>query len=106
MKWTHKFSGASIGLISISVFDKKVENYIHVTNNISLGNGEFAALSSKYNMVFTNSTISSTIYSGNGVKANIAYNDPDPSYVYGFEFEHQINFWFPARISEEYNFVL
>jgi outer membrane receptor protein involved in Fe transport len=49
------FSG-TIGLISISAFDKKVENYIHVTNNINLGNEEFAALCSKYNMVFTNPT--------------------------------------------------
>ena len=87
------FSG-TIGLISISAFDKKVENYIHVTNNINLGNEEFAALCSKYNMVFTNPTIQAAISGGNGVRANIAYNDPDPSYVYGFEFEHQINFGF------------
>jgi TonB-dependent receptor len=86
--------GGTIGLISISGFYKKVYNYIHVTNNINLENGQFDSLCRKYDMVFTDSDISTTIHSGNGVRANIAYNDPDPSYVYGLEFEHQMNLGF------------
>jgi TonB-dependent receptor len=86
--------GGTIGLVSISGFYKKVYNYIHVTNNLNLENGEFASLCTKYNIKFSDPAIISAIYSGNGVRAIIPYNDPDPSQVYGLEFEHQMNFSF------------
>jgi TonB-dependent receptor len=84
----------TIGLVSLSAFYKRITNYINVTNNINLEPGIFKQLCAQYNMVFTDQSIITDFSGSNGVKANIPYNDPDPSYVWGLELEHQMNFGF------------
>jgi outer membrane receptor protein involved in Fe transport len=84
----------TIGLLSFSAFYKKIDNYFHVVNNLSLDPGRFDSLCRDYNLVFTDPAIKSAIGSANNIAANIPYNNHAPSYVWGFEFEHQMNLGF------------
>jgi hypothetical protein len=86
----------TFGLISISGFYKRITNYFHRTNNLRLDPGEFSKLSKEYGIIFTDPAINTLFTPAvcNGVLANIAYNDPSPSYIWGVEFEHQMNFGF------------
>jgi hypothetical protein len=55
-------------------------------------------------MAFTNQAIITDFSGSNGVRANIPYNDPDPSYVWGLELEHQMSLGFLHGFLK--NFVL
>lgn len=89
-----QFFGDNFGLISISGFYKRITNFFHRTNSLNLDNGDFSRLCKQFDIVYTDSAIIQTIYGGNGIRASVAYNDPDPSYFWGLEFEHQMNFGF------------
>ncbi len=109
----------TIGLFSVSAFYKVIDDLYHQTNNVNvvwpsggpnqqLGlNGwttnaqagliyrldtliDYMQLSSwKRNAIF-----SRMIGLSNAYVINAAYNSPDPSYAWGFEVEHQMNFGF------------
>ena len=94
----------TIGLVSLSAFYKRITDYINVTNNINLEPGIFKQLCTQYIMAFTNQAIITDFSGSNGVRANIPYNDPDPSYVWGLELEHQMSLGFLHGFLK--NFVL
>jgi TonB-dependent receptor len=102
--------GGSIGLISLSAFYKKIDNFIHVTDKINLDKTYFDSLCQVYNLTFINPAISNLIHQSNLMQTSLPYNDNLPSYVWGLEFEHQINFNFlPGllkNITLSYNFSL
>jgi TonB-dependent receptor len=109
----------TIGLFGISGFYKVIDDLYHQTNNVNLSwpSGgpdrligykgwttnaragyyyrldallDYLNLSSwKNNPVFVNLTHNSPTYT-----VNLAYNSPNPSYAWGFEIEHQMNFGF------------
>ncbi|HVN48334.1 MAG TPA: carboxypeptidase-like regulatory domain-containing protein, partial [Bacteroidota bacterium] len=86
--------GGSIGLISVSVFEKKIDNFIHVTDKLQLDKNIYDSLSRVYNLVPTNPAIVSLIHQSNTMLVVLPYNDNLPTYVWGIEFEHQVNFNF------------
>ena len=90
---TQIFDG-SVGLISLSAFYKKIDNFIHVTDKINLDKTYFDSLCQVYNLTFINPEISKLIHQSNLMQTSLPYNDNLPSYVWGLEFEHQMNFSF------------
>ena len=86
--------GGSIGLISLSAFYKKIDHFIHVTDKINLDKSYFDSLCQVYNLTFINPAISNLIHQSNLMQTSLPYNDNLPSYVWGLEFEHQMNFNF------------
>ena len=78
------FYGNEIGLVSISAFYKEIEDMYHMLNGINTdGNALLEALNLE----------TKTLHDGT-YQLTIPYNSPKPSKVWGFEFEHQINFTF------------
>ena len=103
----------TIGLISVSVFYKVIDNLFHQMNNVRMhwvadlyrnkGVVDPAYYNSRYYMI--DSLIESTgagwendtrfvnqFHTRNTYNVTMGYNSPDPSYAYGIEFEHQMNF--------------
>ena len=88
------FFGNNIGLISVSAFYKDITDMYHVLNGINTsGNSLIESLGLKWKTLF-NGTYSLTV----------PYNSPQATKVWGFEFEHQINFTFLPGFLQ--NFVL
>ncbi|MFZ1291274.1 MAG: TonB-dependent receptor [Melioribacteraceae bacterium] len=78
------FYGNEIGLISISAFYKEIEDMYHMLNGINTtGDTLLTALGLD----------TKTLWDGS-YQLTIPYNSPKTSKVWGFEFEHQINFTF------------
>ncbi len=78
------FYGNDIGLISISAFYKEITNMYHMLNGLNTnGNVMIESLGLDWK------TLHSGIYA-----LTVPYNSPRPTKVWGFEFEHQINFSF------------
>ncbi len=78
------FYGNEIGLISVSAFYKEIEDMYHMLNAINTdGNALLEALNLQ----------TKTLHDGT-YQLTVPYNSPKPSKVWGFEFEHQINFTF------------
>ncbi|MFA7228671.1 MAG: TonB-dependent receptor, partial [Melioribacteraceae bacterium] len=78
------FYGNDIGLISISAFYKEIEDMYHMLNQFNTsGNTMIEKLGLKWK----------TLHSGT-YQLTVPYNSPKPTKVWGFEFEHQINFDF------------
>jgi TonB-dependent receptor len=102
--------GGTIGLISVSAFYKKIDNFIHITDNLQLDKTHYDSLCSVYNLTYTNPAISNLIHQSNSMKVVLPYNDNLPTYVWGLEFEHQINFIFLSNflknITLSYNISL
>lgn len=88
------FYGNDIGLISVSVFYKKIDDMYHMLNQIN--------------------TSDTTLIRSLGLQANplhkstyqltVPYNSPKPTKVWGLEFEHQMNLTFLPGILR--NFVV
>jgi TonB-dependent receptor len=106
-----------LGLISASVFYKRIDNLIHDMEDILLsGNANqgsvFDSVMTTYGMHWnTNPSLAPLmIYGSHTLSA--PYNSKDPSYAYGAEFEHQFNLnaWhIPAwlrNITLTYNFSI
>jgi len=107
-----------LGLFSVSAYYKVIDDMFHQTNkleiswpsggpNTLIGNNgwttnEKAGLIHRMDNLLDQIHLSSwktnavfnSILTSNAYKANIAYNSPDPSYAWGIEIEHQINFMF------------
>ena len=82
------FYGNEIGLLSLSAFYKEITDMYHMLNQINTtGNVIFNELG-----LDTRSLHGSTNY-----QLTVPYNSTDPSKVWGFELEHQINFTFSSR---------
>jgi TonB-dependent receptor len=87
------FNG-SIGLISVSAFFKRIDNFIHVTNDLAIDKRFYDSLVQVYNLRSTNPEVNNLIYGYNSMEVNLPYNDNKPTFVWGLEFEHQMNFGF------------
>ncbi len=88
------FFSNEIGLISISAFYKEIKDMYHMLNRINTsGDTLFHYLGLKWK----------TLHTGT-YALTVPYNSPKPTKVWGFEFEHQINFAFLPGILR--NFVL
>jgi TonB-dependent receptor len=88
------FYGNKIGLISLSAFYKEIDNMYHMLNGINTsGNVLLEHLGLQWK----------TLHDGT-YALTVPYNSPKPSKVWGFEFEHQINFTFLPGLLK--NFVL
>ncbi len=83
------FFGNKLGLFSISAFYKQIDDMYHMLNGIT--------------------TVGDTLITDLGLdwesphRGNydliVPYNSPDPSYVWGLEIDHQINFtWLPGLL--------
>ena len=79
------FYGNEIGLFSISAFYKDIEDMYHMLNKI---NTTGDVIFQKIGMNTTHS-----LHTGN-YQLTVPYNSPENSQVWGFEIEHQINFFF------------
>ncbi len=79
------FFGNSIGLVSVSGYYKEIENMYHMLNNFNtVGDSLLMYFGIKWA-----SQMRTTPYD-----LTLPYNSPKPAKVWGFEFEHQINFDF------------
>ncbi len=75
-----------IGLISVSAFYKEIEDMVHVLEDASVTGDELIkSLGIGWNSPFPGGTTYSL---------TVPYNSPTPTKVWGFEFEHQMNFSF------------
>jgi len=94
------FYGNEIGLISLSVFYKQIDDMYHVLNQI---NTTGSALLLELGLGTQNLQPGS-------YQLTVPYNSPDPSKVWGLEFEQQINFHFLPGLLQNivmsYNFSL
>jgi TonB-dependent receptor len=108
----------TLGLISVNAYYKRIENMYHTlnavrfewyndstklitNNNVRLPNSEvgYHRLDDMLNNIGLSgwSTLPSfqkLLHSYANFNVTTGYNSPDPSYVWGFEFEHQLNFRF------------
>jgi TonB-dependent receptor len=109
----------TIGLFSISAFYKIIDDLYHQTNNVNLvwpsggpdqkigkdgwTTNKEAGYSSRLDTLLDylhlsswkqNAIFSRMIGLSNAYVVNIAYNSPNPSYTWGVEIEHQMNFGF------------
>ncbi len=79
------FYGNEIGLFSVSAFYKEIAEMYHMLNQINTtGNIIFDELGLETRSLHGNSSYQLTV----------PYNSTDPTKVWGFELEHQINFTF------------
>ena len=87
------FYGNEIGLISLSAYYKEIENMFHMLNNFNTA------------AVRIDGVLQDTLIQRFGIRwpsqmgttpynLTLPYNSPKPTKVWGFEFEHQINFQF------------
>jgi TonB-dependent receptor len=80
------FFSNTVGLISVSAFYKEIDDMVHVLQNASVMGDELVKnLGIGWEVPFP---------SGTAYSLTVPYNSPTPTKVYGFEFEHQINFSF------------
>lgn len=78
------FYGNKIGLFSISAFYKEIEDMYHMLNQINTsGNVLLEKLGLDWKTLHQSS-----------YQLTVPYNSPDPSKVWGFELEHQVNLTF------------
>ncbi|GJQ63851.1 MAG: TonB-dependent receptor [Melioribacteraceae bacterium] len=83
------FYGNEIGLISVSAFYKEIEDMYHMLSGYpTRGNAIINSLGLDWQTLYPNN-----------YEITIPYNSPGISKVWGFEFEHQINFaWLPGYL--------
>lgn len=78
------FYGNEIGLISVSAFYKEIKDMYHMLSQFN---------TSGNTMIETLGLNWKSLHSGT-YQLTVPYNSPEPTKVWGFEFEHQINFTF------------
>jgi TonB-dependent receptor len=93
----------TIGLITVSGFYKVIDDLYHQMNNVSIDAVD--SLFQAQGMTWQNSNpFASIIHQRSLHILTVPYNSSDPSYVWGVEFEHQMNLGFlPGYLS---NFTL
>ena len=104
------FFGNEIGLISFSVYYKEINYMYHMLNNFNTAaerdaNGILQDSIMMYFGIDWKSQMGTSAYN-----LTLPYNSPEPTKVWGFEFEQQINFHFlPGLLKNivlSYNFSL
>lgn len=94
------FFGNEIGLISLSAYYKEIKDMFHMLNNFNTAavrdaNGVLQDTLIQFFGIKWPSKFGTTPYN-----LTLPYNSPKPTKVWGFEFEHQINFHFlPGLLS-------
>jgi outer membrane receptor protein involved in Fe transport len=86
--------GNTIGLVSVSAFYKKIDDLYHEMESVNISHGFdslLTALGMKWQTVEPFKTL---IAKNSNYTVNVPYNSNRPSYAWGFEFEHQMNFGF------------
>jgi len=79
------FYGNEIGLFSVSAFYKQIKDMYHMLDGISTSG----------NVIFDDLGLDTRTLHGNSTyELTVPYNSTDPTKVWGFEVEHQINFTF------------
>lgn len=79
------FYGNEIGLFSISAFYKEIKDMYHMLNQINTTG----------NVIFNDIGLETrSLHGSSGYQLTVPYNSTEPSKVWGFEIEHQINFTF------------
>lgn len=83
------FYGNKLGLFSVSAFYKRIDNMYHMLNGIATsGDTLINNLGLDWSSPHTGS-----------YELTVPYNSPETTDIYGFEFEHQINFtWLPGLL--------
>jgi TonB-dependent receptor len=104
------FFGNEIGLISLSAYYKEINYMYHMLNDFNTAaeldaNGELQDSVMMFFGIDWKSQMATAAYN-----LTLPYNSPDQTKVWGFEFEHQINFQFlPGLLKNivlSYNFSL
>jgi len=109
-----------VGLVSVSAFYKRIDDLYHQANNVNISwpsggpdqalglqgwttneqSGDYHRLDNLLDVINLSSWKNNPIfakylhYTSNTFNLYVAYNSPTPSYAWGFEFEHQMNFGF------------
>jgi TonB-dependent receptor len=84
----------TIGLISISAFYKKIDDFYHEMTGVNVSRG-FDSLLTALGMTWqTVEPFKSLLAKNNNYTLTLPYNSDRPSYAWGFELEHQLNFGF------------
>jgi len=89
------FFGNEIGLISLSAYYKEIENMYHMLNNFNTAAVKIKGVAQPQDTLIQRfgikwpSKMATTPYN-----LTLPYNSASPTKVWGFEFEHQINFHF------------
>lgn len=84
----------TIGLISVSAFYKKLDDLYHEMSAVDISRG-FDSLLTAMGVTWQNvEPFKSLLARSNTYSLTVPYNSDHPSYVWGLEFEHQINFGF------------
>ncbi|MFH1213098.1 MAG: TonB-dependent receptor [Candidatus Neomarinimicrobiota bacterium] len=86
--------GDAIGLISISAYYKEIEDMFHMLNNFNTTAVKDAQGVYQDTLMQRFGIKWSSKMGGSPYNLTLPYNSPKPTKVWGFEFEHQINFDF------------
>ncbi|MFZ4622338.1 MAG: TonB-dependent receptor domain-containing protein, partial [Bacteroidota bacterium] len=87
----------TIGLVSVSVFYKKLDNMFHQMSNVQVDKQFLDSLFTAMDMDWTSTEpFRSLILRNPSAYLTVPYNSTKPSYAWGVEFEHQMNFSFMA----------
>ncbi len=78
------FYGNEIGLFSISAFYKEIKDMYHMLNQINTTG----------DVIFQEIGLSTHSLQNGSYQLTVPYNSPENTKVWGFELEHQINFFF------------
>jgi len=120
---------STLGLISVNAYFKRIENMFHTLNAVKFDwNHDSTYLVINNNVILPNSQVGyhrldnmlhnigmldwtnlpafhKLLHDYSDFVVTTAYNSPNPSYTWGFEFEHQLNFHF-LPVSWLQNFTL
>jgi TonB-dependent receptor len=84
----------TIGLISFSGFFKRIDDFYHQMSGVNVSR-DFDSLLTAIGVTWqTVEPFKSLLAKTNNYTVTIPYNSTRPSYAWGFEFEHQLNFGF------------
>lgn len=84
----------TIGLISVSAFYKRIDDLYHLMDDVRISHN-FDSLLTAVGVTWQNvEPFKSLIAKNNSYSVDVPYNSTHPSYAWGLEFEHQMNFGF------------
>jgi len=84
----------TIGLISVSAFYKKIDDFYHEMTGVNVSRG-FDSLLTAIGMTWQSvDPFKSLLAKNNNYTLTLPYNSDRPSYAWGFELEHQMSFGF------------
>jgi TonB-dependent receptor len=84
----------TVGLISVSAFYKKIDDLYHEMSAVNISRN-FDSLLTALGVTWQNAEpFRSLIAKNSNYTLSVPYNSDHPSYAWGFEFSHQINFGF------------